>query len=66
MPALSCPRCCKRVQPEVGQIGGLRMTVNRKDSAFFVQFVEHWLLPPPVEHIFERTRPGPAQRLDIG
>ena len=30
MPADSCPRCCKRVQPEVGEIGGLRMADTRR------------------------------------
>ena len=39
MPAASWPRCCKRMQPERGNGGGVGMIENAEDAALFAQSV---------------------------
>ena len=38
MPALSCPRCCRREKTVVGQDRGVRMTENGENAALV-----HWV-----------------------
>ena len=60
MPALSWPRCCKRVQAQIGEIGRLGMAVDGEDAAFLVQFVERFVERDFVKHAPVRANPSRA------
>ncbi len=48
IPADSCPRCCKRIQAEVSELGSFRVAINGRYATLFVQFVRCDQHRPPV------------------
>ncbi len=65
MPADSCPRCCKRVESEIGEIGRLRMAVDAEDPALLVETVEFRLCGRQIDfRVIARqaSRAAPARR----
>ena len=59
MPALSCPRCCSAYRPEVGEVGGLRMSEDSEDAALFLELVEH-----RAPSVYGLRRTGRARNID--